>query len=91
MILVHINWESDGGFYFIPADVQNDIFQQMGRDNYIKLPKAGTNPRGIEITGKSLQSLISHRDTKSISIKWKKENINFMPYERWIELWQQDL
>ncbi len=90
MLLVHINWENGGGLYFIPVNVQSQVFRDMGRENYIRLPKPGTNPRGVEITGKSLQALITHPMTKNIPINWKKENINFMPYERWIDLWKQD-
>ncbi|MBF0302982.1 MAG: ThaI family type II restriction endonuclease [Desulfamplus sp.] len=90
MILVHINWESIGGFYFIPLEAQTQVFKQIERENYIKLPKVGTNPRGVEITGKSLKSLLNHSMTSNIPISWKKENINFMPYKRWIDLWNQD-
>lgn len=90
MILIHINWENIGRFYFIPVKVQSQVFREIGRENYIKLPKAGTNPRGVEITGNSLQELITHHMTKNIPINWKKENINFMPYKRWIDLWNQN-
>ncbi|MBF0241838.1 MAG: ThaI family type II restriction endonuclease [Desulfamplus sp.] len=90
MILVHINWGNVGGFYFIPIDVQKELFKEIGRENYIKLPKAGTNPRGVEITGNALKSLIINPMTLTIPISWKKENINFMPYKRWIDLWNQN-
>jgi hypothetical protein len=38
--------------------VQLDIFNQIGRHEYIKLPKAGTNPQGVEMTGNALKMLI---------------------------------
>ncbi len=48
ILLVQINWNSNGGFYYIPLEVQKRIFDEMGRQNYIKLPKPGTNPRSVE-------------------------------------------
>ena len=90
MILVQINWENGGGFYYISKEVQFETLNEMGRENYIKLPKQGTNPRGVEMTGKAMQRLLSNQQTLKIPIDWKKEVINFKPFERWIELWRQD-
>lgn len=50
MLLVQINWNGLGGFYYIPLNVQKRLFDRIGKQNYIKLPKAGTNPRGVKIT-----------------------------------------
>lgn len=47
MILVHINWNNGGGFYYIPKEVQNETFHKIGRQDYLKLPKPGTNPHGV--------------------------------------------
>lgn len=90
MIFVQINWENGGGFYFITKETQNEIIRNIGRENYIKLPKAGTNPRGVEMTGKAIQGLLSHQKTLKIPINWNKEIVNFKPFQRWIELWEQE-
>jgi len=37
---------------------QKRIFDRIGRERYIKLPKPGTNPRGVEITKEALSSLV---------------------------------
>jgi hypothetical protein len=42
------------------------------------------------MTGNALKALINHSMTKQIEIDWKKENINFKPYKKWIELWKQN-
>ncbi len=63
---------------------------RIGRENYIKLPKAGTNPRGVEMTGQAIQVLLSERETLRIPINWRKEIIDFKPFKRWIELWEQE-
>ena len=41
ILLVQINWGDTGGFFYIPVEIQKKLFDKMGRDNYIKLPKAG--------------------------------------------------
>jgi len=90
MIFIQINWENGGGFYLIPKEVQLEVLKRLGRQSYIKLPKAGTNPRGVELTGQALQELVKHNQTLGIPINWKKEMIDFKPFKRWIELWQQE-
>jgi len=51
ILLVQINWSGIGGLYYIPVEVQKKLFNRIGRNMYIKLPKPGTNPRGVEING----------------------------------------
>ena len=90
MIIVQINWDNGGGFYYIPKEVQIETLNDFGRENYIQLPKPGTNPRGVKMTRKAMLQLISNTKTLQIPINWKKEMINFKPFKRWIELWKQD-
>lgn len=49
MILIHINWNQVGGFYFIPKEVQEKVLNSIGKEKYITLPKPITNPRGVEM------------------------------------------
>ncbi len=90
MLLVQINWNKQGGLFYIPIDVQKRIFKKLGKDKYIKVPKKGTNPRGIEISKEALIDLINDRETKSINIEWIRSKIDFNLYKRWIKLWEQD-
>lgn len=90
MIFIQINWNNIGGFYYIPKGVQIEIFDELGKDQYIKLPKIGTNPRGAEITTLALRSIVNHDKTIKIPIEWKKEIINFNAFDRWVDIWQQD-
>lgn len=90
LIVVQINWNGKGVFCYIPLDVQRKIFNLIGREKYIKLPKQGTNPRGVEIDKGALNILIEDVDTKSIEIEWNKTDIKVDPYKRWIELWEED-
>lgn len=90
MIFVHVNWEGKGGIYYIPLEVQKKIFEKLGREKYIKLPKPGTNPRGVEITKEALKAIITDSKTKEIIIKWTKAIIQYNPYKRWVDLWGEE-
>jgi len=90
MLLVQINWNDVGGFYYIPLEAQKRLFGKIGRENYIKLPKPGTNPRGVEITKEALLSLIGDNSSRSIAINWQRTKIEFNPYRRWVDLWEED-
>lgn len=90
ILLVQINWNTNGGLYYIPLDAQKRVFERIGRRNYIKLPKPGTNPRGVEITKEALSTLIGDSDSKCIIIDWQKREIPFNPYKRWVDLWRED-
>ena len=91
MLLIQINWKNGGGFfYFISKEIQIKTLKSIGHNGYIKLPKAGTNPRGVEISNSAMQNLINHPDTLKILIDWRKEKIDFKPLERWVDLWQAD-
>jgi hypothetical protein len=88
MILVQINWANGGGFYYISKEIQIETLRSIGHENYIKLPKPGTNPRGVEMTGTAMGLLINNPNTMQILINWRKELIDFKSFARWVELWQ---
>ncbi|MCW3129983.1 MAG: ThaI family type II restriction endonuclease [Methanophagales archaeon] len=90
IILIQVNWESVGGFYYIPVEAQRKLFNRIGRNRYIKLPKPGTNPRGVEITKEALSSLVKDNLSKVIEINWQKTKIEYNPYKRWVDYWRED-
>ncbi|MCL0093872.1 ThaI family type II restriction endonuclease [Dehalococcoidia bacterium] len=90
MMFAQIIWNRKGGLFYIPLSAQAEVLKELGNDSYIKLPSLGTNPRGVEISSKALERLVQHPGTYKIEIDWIKQSIDFSPYERWVELWQQD-
>jgi len=90
MLLIRINWGGNGGFYHIPSEIQKELFESIGREDYIKLPKPGTNPRGVEITNKALSELATNKLTNVIDINWEKEDISYDPVERWVDYWSKE-
>ena len=90
ILLVQINCNNKGGFYYIPLEVQEKLFNKIGRQKYIKLPKLGTNPRGAEISQEALEALAKHEDSKVIEIYWQRSKIDYNPYKRWVDYWEED-
>lgn len=90
ILLIQINWNDVGGFYYIPLEIQRNLFDKIGRERYIKLPKPGTNPRGVEISKEALLDLVKNEETKYIEINWQRTEIEFNPYKKWVELWKEE-
>ena len=90
MLLIQINWGNIGGFYYIPLKIQRRFFERIGREKYIKLPKPGTNPRGVEISKEALETLVKDKESKVIEIYWQKAKIDYNPYKRWVDYWEED-
>ena len=98
ILLVQIVWDGKGGFYHIPLDAQERLFEEMkretlfeetGAERYIRLPKLGTNPRGVEITQEALSRLVRGKETKVIEIEWQRSKIDYHPYKRWVDYWRE--
>lgn len=91
ILLVRINWGDVGGFHYIPSEVQSKLFAEIGRERYIKLPKPGTNPRGVEISKEALEALVKDKSSRTIKINWQRKKIEYNPYKRWIDYWMEDI
>jgi len=89
VLLVQIKWNGMGVFSCIPLEVQQRIFRSMGREKYFKLPKPGTNPRGVEISKDALVRLLHDKDSKKIEIFWQRSVIEYKPYQRWVDYWKE--
>jgi hypothetical protein len=89
IMLAHINWGSDGYLYFFPLEVQKELLNKIGHKNYIKLPKPGTNPRGVEIKSEALEALAASPKTLKIKINWTRKNLTVDAYKKWVELWNE--
>jgi len=87
MLLVQINWGGLGHFYYFPVACQIKVFNEIKRESYLKLPKQGTNPRGVEITKEALEKLSKRKDISKIDINWERGIEKHQVYERWVKLW----
>ncbi len=90
ILLIQIWWNEDkDSFFFIPVEVQREVFRNLGKDKYLKMPKAGTNPRGVEFSKEAIEMMLSNQKTLRIKINWAKKDIKYNVYERWIDLWRE--
>ncbi|MBI2075676.1 ThaI family type II restriction endonuclease [Candidatus Woesearchaeota archaeon] len=88
IILVQVWWSKNkDSFFLIPIKVQKEIFNLLGRKKYLKMPKAGTNPRGVEFSKEAIKQMIEHEETLKISINWVKDDIKYDVYKRWVDRW----
>ena len=91
MLLIQIVWnEEKGGLFFIPKNVQDDVFNNLGRDDYFKKPQRKTNPRGVEYSKTAIKNMLHHKDTRKIKINWIRDNTNIDIYKKWDEYWESD-
>lgn len=90
MMLTQIQWGQTGYLYLLPKQAQIDVLRDIGRENYIKLPKQGTNSRGVEISKDALIAVTQHPETKRIDIKFERSDVDYsQAYSRWLELWSK--
>jgi hypothetical protein len=89
VLLAQVNWADTGGLFLFPNIAQFDVLEQIGRQRYIKLPKPGTNPRGVEISAEALSLLSKHSQSRAIPIQWHKLVVEYDPYDRWLDLWER--
>ena len=89
ILLAQIIWNQFGSLYYIPVEVQKDIFSKIGIQKFLNLPKEGTNPRGVEFSSFAIQSAVNDKRTHSIKINWQKKQNDYNKYDRWVDFWNE--
>jgi hypothetical protein len=88
ILFAHINWNNQGAIYLLSKESQKEVLKEYGKEFYFKLPKPGTNPRGVEISNEAIRKLVEHNSTKKIDIDWARdEAIKYNSYARWVDEW----
>lgn len=90
LILVQINWNGNGFLYLFSKETQSEVLNKIGRENYIKLPKQGTNPRGVELSARAVEELAANPNTEKVEIFWERKDVKYNPYDRWVDHWSED-
>ncbi len=83
ILFAQVNWNSTGGLFFFPKHVQEETLAMIGREEYMNPPKAGNNPRGVEITTNALNIIAEHPGSLSIPIEWHREHVDFNTYNQY--------
>ena len=88
ILFVRIFWnEAKPSFFYIPIEVQKQIQNNMGINNYLNLPRLGTNPRGVSFSRRAIKSLENHPNTAKMIINWKHQDVEVNIYQRWMDYW----
>ena len=89
ILIVQTWWEKErDSFFLIPLSVQKEIFNKIGRGNYLNLPKEGANPRGVEFNRNAMELLLNHKETLKIKINWVQKEVPYDVYQRWVNYWE---
>ena len=65
------------------------MLRAMGRENYLRLPKAGMQPRGVELSREALTALVAKKAARRLLIRWERPAKDD-PYQRWVDYWRQE-
>ena len=91
MLVAKIRWDNFGKLLLFSKESQQNTMHQLGVDRYIKLPKENTNSRGVELTSEALSFLEHCKDTRSIDIYFKKEQLDYRQiYTKWLDAWYEE-
>ena len=89
IFLVQIYWnEIKDSVFYIPLEVQSEVFNKLSSNNYLKSSKS-TNNRGIALSKKAKSLLLSHKHTLKLEVNWEKSELNHTPYAKWEEFWKK--
>lgn len=92
LLFINVHWEGVGGFFLITKEAQEEVFNSLGREGYLKSPTRGSNSKGVAMSSEAMQMLQEHEDTQVMDITWEHDNaasaVN-SPYEKWVNLWEK--
>ena len=90
MVYINIVWNGEGAFHIISKQSQQQLLDDKGIEWYCKMPKRGTNFRGVALSKEALGTLVEHSNTHKIPIEWKRDSSLLAEralYFRWVDLW----
>lgn len=91
MMVAKIRWNNIGKLLLFSKEAQCQVLNELGRDQYIRLPKENTNSRGVVITEEALSLLERHKDTRCIEVNFNREKMDYREvYTKWLDAWRED-
>lgn len=91
MMVAKICWNETGKLLLFKKESQKRVFRELGKEKYIKLPKPGTNSRGVEISKEALSLLEEDVETRSIDINFVRRAIDYREvYTKWLDAWVEE-
>lgn len=89
IFLVQIYWNKiRNSIFYIPREVQSEVFNKLGSNDYLKSSKS-TNNRGIILSKEAKNLLLSNEHTLKLEVNWEKIGLNYTPYAKWEDFWKK--
>lgn len=88
LLVIRIAWGETGSMRFIPLDLQQRVFNQMGVTRYLEY-RGTTNTRGVNLSPEAESALIRHPQSISLPILWQRSKTVINPIDKWIGYWRE--
>lgn len=87
LLVIRVAWGETGAIHFIPLDIQQRVFRQIGLERYLDY-RGTTNTRGVNLSPEAEHSLIQGLQTISLPILWVRPKTTINPINQWIDYWR---
>jgi hypothetical protein len=91
ILLAQLVWGGTGWLYYLPLEAQKDSLDRVGVSAYLRAPKPGTNPMGVEFQSSAMELVVWHQMSKRIPIIWRRPSNIYDKYDRWIKFWKENI
>ncbi len=88
LLVIRVTWGETGTIRFIPLDVQQSVFRQIGVADYLDY-RSSTNTRGVNLSQGAELALNQHPQSVRLPILWKKSEVIINPIDKWVDYWQE--
>jgi hypothetical protein len=87
LLVIRIAWGETGTIRFIPLDIQQGIFREIGVAKYLDY-RGSTNTRGVNLSQGAELALNRHPQSVRLSIVWERSAGIINPIDKWVDYWQ---
>ncbi len=88
LLVIRIVWSKTGSMRFIPLNLQQQVFEQIGVTQYLEY-RGATNTRGVNLSLEAESALIRHPQTVSLPISWQRAKAVVNPLDKWVGYWRE--
>lgn len=71
LLLLRINWNKQGGLYYITENSMRDVMGLLGKDKFLQTGKGYS--KGTKITKLAINEILKHSDTCEVSVDFPQE------------------
>ncbi len=88
LLVIRVTWGKTGTIHFIPLDVQQSVFRQIGVAGYLDY-RSSTNTRGVNLSKGAELALNQHPQSVRLPISWERSAAIINPIDKWVDYWKE--